>query len=85
MRIWSILLIKSDLFGVYILIEVSIYISTTWWVSLLVDQGVPEGTRNQVLRSTSVDLKRFESIKIFCDKIDRNCNFVGLLQHPIWL
>ena len=25
-------------FGVYILVEVSIWISTTWWVSLLVDQ-----------------------------------------------
>ena len=54
-------------------------------MSLLVDQGVPEGTCNQVLRSTSVDLKRFESIKIFCVKIDRNCNFVGLLHHPFWL
>ena len=29
--------------------------STTWWVSLLVDQGVPEGTCSQVLRSTSVE------------------------------
>ena len=28
---------------------VSIHISTTWWVSLLVDQGVPEGTCSQVL------------------------------------
>ena len=32
-----------------------VYISTTWRVSLLVDQGVPEGTCSQVLRSTSVD------------------------------
>ena len=39
-------------------------ISTTWWVSLLVDQWVPEGTWSQVLRSTSVDSCRFESIKI---------------------
>ena len=31
------------------------YISTTWWVSVLVDQWVPEGTCSQVLRSTSVD------------------------------
>ena len=30
---------------VYILVEVS----TTWWVSLLLDQGVPEGTCSQVL------------------------------------
>ena len=29
--------------------------SITWWVSLLVDQWVPEGTCSQVLRSTSVD------------------------------
>ena len=28
---------------------------TTWWVSLLVDQRIPEGTCSQVLRSTSVD------------------------------
>ena len=41
---------------VYILVEVSIHISITWSVSLLVDQGVPEGTCSQVLRSTSVDL-----------------------------
>ena len=40
----------------YILVEVSIHISTTWWVSLLVDKGAPEGTCSQVLRSTSVDL-----------------------------
>ena len=32
-------------------------------MSLLVDQGVPEGTCSQVLRSTSVDSCRFESIK----------------------
>ena len=31
------------------------YISTTWWVSLLVDQRIPEGTRSQVLRSTLLD------------------------------
>ena len=39
----------------YILAEVSFHILTTWWVSLLVDQGVPEGTCSQVLRSTPVD------------------------------
>ena len=54
-RIWSILLIKSDLNGVYIIVTVSFYISTTWWMSLLVYQSVPEGTCSQVLRSTSVD------------------------------
>ena len=42
--------------GVYILVEVSIWISTTWWVSLLVGQWFPEGTCSQVPRSTSVDL-----------------------------
>ena len=41
--------------GVYILVEVSFYISNTWWVSLLVDQWVHEGICSQVLRSTSVD------------------------------
>ena len=41
--------------GVYILVEVSFYIFTTLWMSLLVDQWVPEGTFSQVLRSTSVD------------------------------
>ena len=30
-------------------------LSTTWWVPLLVDQRVYEGTCSQVLRSTSVD------------------------------
>ena len=36
---------------------------------------------SQVLRSTSVDSWRFESIKIDRGKIDRNCNFVGLLHY----
>ena len=71
--------------GVNVLIEVSIWISTTWWVSLLLGQWVPEGTCSQVLRSTSVDSKRLESIKFSVFKIDWNCNFVGLLHHPIWL
>ena len=55
MRIWSILLIKSELKWCIHLSKVSFYISTTWWVSLLVDQWVPEGTCSQILRSTSVD------------------------------
>ena len=54
-RIWSILLIKSDLKWCIHLSRSLFYISTTWWVSLLVDQWVPEGTCSQVLRSTSVD------------------------------
>ena len=31
---------------------------------MLVDQRVPEGTCSQVIRLTSVDSKRFESIEI---------------------
>ena len=41
--------------GVYILVDVSICISNTWWVLLLVNQKVLEGTCSQVLWSTSVD------------------------------
>ena len=69
----------------YILNEVSFHISTTWWVSLLVDQWVPEGTCSQLQKSTLVDSKRFKSIKIFLADIDWNCNFMGLLYHPCWL
>ena len=43
--------------------DVSFHISTSWWVSLLVDQGIPEGTCSQVLRSTSVDLWRLRASK----------------------
>ena len=32
MRIWSILLVKSDLNGVYILVEVSFYIYKSGWI-----------------------------------------------------
>ena len=38
-------------------------------MSLLVDQRVPEGTCNQVLRSTSVNSWRFEIIEIFVSKL----------------
>ena len=41
-----------------------------------------------MLPSSTVDFGwfvAFESIKIFSIKIDRNCNFVGLLHHPFWL
>ena len=79
-----ILLIKSDN-DENIFVKIFFYISTTWWVSLLVDQWVPEGTCNQLMRSTSVYSYSFESIKIFSVEIDRNCNCVGLLHHPFWL
>ena len=55
-------------------------ISTTWWVSLLVDQTVQEDTCSQDLWSNSVDYKRFVRVNI-----DWNCNFVGLLHHAVWL
>ena len=56
MRIWPILLMKSDLkwcidLGLFYISTISL----TWWVSLLVDQRVPDGKCSQVLRSTSVD------------------------------
>ena len=62
----------------YRLLEVSFYISTTWWVSRLVDKRVPEGTCSQILWSTLVIWNRFESIKIILIKTGWNCNFVGL-------
>ena len=53
LRIWSILLIKSDLkWCMHLSTSLFLY---SWWVSLLVDQWVTEGTCSQVLRSTSVD------------------------------
>ena len=55
MRIWSIMSIKSDLKWCKHQVEVSFHISITCWVSLLVDQGVPEDTCSQVLWSSSVD------------------------------
>ena len=64
------------------------YSSTTWWVSLLVDQRVPIGHMHiqmYVIHSTSVDSERFESITIFLFKIYWNNNFVGLMHHPFWL
>ena len=50
-------------------VEVSFHISTTWWVSLLVDQWVPEGISNQVLRSTSVDFSVWEHQNFPCSKL----------------
>ena len=58
------------------------YIQTTWRVSLLVDQWVPMGTCSKSQRSTSVDPKRFESIKIFRVKVDWICHFMGLIHIP---
>ena len=67
---------------VYMLEEVPIWISTTWWVSLLVDQCVPEGTCSQVLRSVRLIRSIWRASKFSVFKIDINCNFVGLLHHP---
>ena len=51
--------------GVYNLVEVSV-LNFNYLVSVTAGGPVsPEGTCNQVLRSTSVDSKRLESIKIF--------------------
>ena len=55
MRIWSILLIISDL-KLPIHLSRSLFLFFNYLVSLLVDQGVSEGTCSQVLQSTSVDL-----------------------------
>ena len=54
MRIWSILLIQSDLKWC-IHLSRSLFLYFNYLVSLLVDQWVPEGTCSQVLRSTLVD------------------------------
>ena len=82
-HIWSILLMKSDINGVYIL--VSFYISTTsltWLVSLLVDQRVPEGTCSQVLRPTSVirSVSRASTFSVL--KFIEIVIFVGLFTIP---
>ena len=85
LKVNAILVPYTNINCVYILVEVSLWISTTWWVSLLVDHGVSECTWSQVLRSTSVDSWRFESINFSVFKIHWNCNIVGLLHHPFWL
>ena len=56
--------------------EVSFHISTTWWVSLLVDQKVPEGTYSQVLRSTSIDSYRLRASTFSVFKIGWFCTFL---------
>ena len=71
-------------YGVNIWEEVSFYISTTWWVSLLVDQS-PRGHMKASHTVVFAWFVAFESIKIFRVKIDWNCNSVGLLHHPFSL
>ena len=66
MRVWSILLIKSYLkWCIHFSRSLFLYITctSTWCVSLLVDQRVPEGTCSQVLRSTSVDSLCFRALR----------------------
>ena len=67
MRIWSILLMKSDLkWCIHLDLFCIPTTSLTWWVvSLLVDQRVPEGTCSQILRSTSVDFVAFSRASKF--------------------
>ena len=55
MRIWSILLIKSDLKMVYTFGR-TLFLNFNYLVSVTaLDQRGPEGTCSQVRRSTSVD------------------------------
>ena len=57
MRIWTILLNQSDLkWCTHLSRSLFFIFSTACWVSLQVDQWVPEGTCGKVLRSTSVYL-----------------------------
>ena len=78
MRIWSILLIKSDLKWCMHLSR-SLFSCFNYLVS--VSAGGPRSTRGHMLPSSTVDsgwFVAFESIKIFRVKIDWNCNFVGI-------
>ena len=68
-RNWYILLIKSDLKWCIHLGRSLFNILTTWWVSLLVDQWVPESTCSQVLRSTLVDSCILRASKFFVLKL----------------
>ena len=82
MCIWSILLIKSELKWC-IHLGKSRFLYFNYLVSVTAGgQEISKGTYSQVLRSTSVDSKLLESIKIVCVKIDLNCNFVCLLHTP---
>ena len=75
--------IKNDL---YILIEVSFYISTTWRLSLMVERGVP---RAHVTKSYGL-------LRLICNVLSRASTFSVLklieililwvyLHHPFWL
>ena len=85
MRIWSILLIKSDIKWC-IHLRRSLFLYFNFLVS--VTAGGPESPRVHMKPSSTVDIGRFvafDSIKIFHVKIARNCNFVSLLLHPLSL
>ena len=74
MRIWSILLIKSDLKWC-IHLSKSLFLYFNYLVS--VTAGGPESPRGHMSPSSTVDFGwfvAFESIKIFRVKIDLNCN-----------
>ena len=47
---------KHFYLDVYTILNFNISTTCTWWVSLLVDQGVHKGTSSQVLLWTSIDV-----------------------------
>ena len=64
---------------------VSPCISTTWWVSLLVDQRVPKAHVANFYGGLQFIRSVFRTSKFPVFKIYWNCNFVGLLHHPFRL
>ena len=86
MRLWSILLIKSDLKWC-IHLSRSPYLYFNYLVSVTAGGPVTSVPRAHVAKfyGRLRLIRSFESIKIFRVKIDWNCNFVGLLHHPFWL
>ena len=62
--------------------KVSFYVSTTWLVSLLMEQGVPKGTYNLVLMLIRIVLRE-SKFSVF--KMDCKCNVYGLWFHLFWL
>ena len=64
----------------------SLYLNFNYLVS--VTAGGPVSPRGHMQPSSTVDFGRFvafgehQNFSVF--KIDRNCNFVGLLHHPFW-
>ena len=85
MLIWSILLMRSEIkwrkHQIRSLFSYFDYL-------LRVTAGGPENPRGHMQSRSTVDFAwfvAFESIKIFCVKIDWTYNFVGLLRHPFWL